>query len=178
MKINPNVALEPIEMAHANSMFRWMCNPEIAENIGLRQKPSLEKTRAWIEKACSDAATSAFAVMHDGAHVGNVVLDQVDAYLGSARFSIYIGEEAARGNGVAASASYLLMKFGFGERKLHKIWLTVHLTNYPAIHLYDKLGFRVEGVLRDEFWLNNRRTSVLRMGMLADDFDKLILDKS
>jgi hypothetical protein len=32
------------------------------------------------------------------------------------------------------------------------------------------LGFSVEGVLRDEFWLEGQRLNVFYMGMLAEEF--------
>src|SRR5687767_10789363 len=82
---SPAVRLEPVDLKHADKMFRWMQRPDVAGNVGLRRKPTLEKTRAWIERARSDDATRAFAIRSRGQHVGNAVLDLMDRHLGTAR---------------------------------------------------------------------------------------------
>jgi len=75
--------------------------------------------------------------------------------------------------GVATTAIYLTLKQVFLEEKLHKVWLTVHVRNTPAIIAYNKVGFVVEGVLRDDFWLENRRVNVLLMSLLGTEFQQI-----
>jgi len=61
-------------------------------------------------------------------------------------------------------------------RGLHKVWLTVHVRNSRAICAYARLGFEVEGVLRDGFLLAGERLAALYMGLLRDDFLALETD--
>ena len=173
LPIRPDVALAPLELEHAPKMFEWMCDPAVRENIGLRSDPSLERTAAWIENALRDDSIRAIAVLLAGRHVGNVVLDRIDRYLSTARFSIYIGEPSARGGGVGTSATYCAAEVGFRELGLYKIWLTVHCRNRAAIQAYKKVGFVQEGVLRGEFLLDGERLDALYMGLLKDDFEQL-----
>ena len=72
-------------MADADAMCRWMLDPAIASNIGLRSTPSMEKTRQWIQQATADETVAARAIEFNGRHVGNVVLDRIDRGLGTAR---------------------------------------------------------------------------------------------
>ena len=65
------------------------------------------------------------------------------------------------------------MAEGFAKYDLHKIWLTVHANNQDAIKTYLALRFKVEGVLRDEFWLENRRVDAYYMGILQPEFAEL-----
>jgi diamine N-acetyltransferase len=58
---------------------------------------------------------------------------------------------------------------------LHKVWLTVHSRNAPAIGAYVRLGFMLEGILRDEFWLAGQRLPALYMGLLREDFEQLVV---
>lgn len=143
--------------------------------MGLSREPSLERTEEWIANSILDAHIKAFAVLLDGQHVGNVVLDRIDTYLASARLSVYIGEPSARGAGIGLTAIFLLLSEGFDDLSLHKIWLTVHSRNIPAINTYFRLGFVLEGILRDEFWLEGERASVLYMGLLREDFKRLAI---
>ena len=161
-----NLELRPVEQAHAENMLRWMLDPEVAENVGLRATPTLERTREWIGKGDTDAC----AIIHDGHHVGNVVLDQFDMHLRTARISIYIGEPSARGRGIASAALEMAIARAIERHRLYRIWLTVHERNARAIALYAKVGFRHEGVLPGDFLLRGERVNAILMGMLSSEF--------
>jgi RimJ/RimL family protein N-acetyltransferase len=165
------VQLVPLAEGHAEASLRWVSDPEIAGAIGLEREPSEESTREFIERARTDDSIAAFAIIAGGEHVGNVVLDVINPRLGTARFSIYLGEAEARGRGVGRAAAEQVLEHAFGPLGLHKVWLTVHARNEPAIRAYEACGFRVEGTLRDEFILDGERLDVLRMGILAGEHD-------
>lgn len=174
IRLRPDVHITPLALEHAPNMYRWMCDPTISQNLGLRSEPSAERTEAWITTALQDSSINAYAVLLNGQHVGNVILDHVDTYLSSARLSVYIGEPSARQSGVGATGLYLTLQHGFAQMLLHKVWLTVHSRNFRAINTYSRLGFVLEGILRDEFWLDGQRMDALYMGLLSRDFEQLV----
>lgn len=159
----PTVVLEALELEHAEDMFRWVKDPEIARNVGIRGPVSLESTHDWIRKAHADDTRLAFAITRDGRHVGNVVLDQIDRTTGEARLSIYIGEPASRGRGIGRRAVRLALDEAFGPQDLERVWLIVHTGNAPAIAAYESAGFTMERLLPGEFLLDNRHVDALRM---------------
>ena len=173
LKLNHDVTLIKINQAHASNTFNWVKSVAVRQNIGLQTEPSLEKTIKWIEKTNKSQEIYAFAILSGGVHVGNVILDRADKYLSMARFSIYIGETNLYNVGIGSTATYKICKFGFEDLKLNKIWLTVHAKNFRAINSYIKVGFRLEGVLRDEFLLNNQRIDAFYMGQLHSDFTNI-----
>jgi RimJ/RimL family protein N-acetyltransferase len=99
-----------------------------------------------------------------------VVFDQLDPKAGTARLSVYIGYHGARSQGVGTTALYQALAKAFCDERLHKVWLTVHAENVAAIKVYAKLGFQVEGTLREAFVLRDRRLDALYMGLLAREF--------
>jgi RimJ/RimL family protein N-acetyltransferase len=173
MRVRRDVRLEPLGQCHAEDVYRWMTDPIISANIGLRTDPSLPKTREWIAKATQDPTIRAFAVLWNGVHVGNAVLDQIDAYLSKARFSIYIGEAHARASGIGTTGTFLILQVAFRELGLYKVWLTVHSRNDRAIKAYSRVGFQLEGILRGEFLLNGERLSVWYMSIVVEEFRKI-----
>lgn len=173
--LRADVTIGPLEIGYAPAMYRWMCDPEIRENLGLRNEASLERTQRWIEQALLAEEMQAYAILQADCHVGNVVIDRLDRYIGTGRLSVYVGEGSARGMGVGATGMYLAMARAFGELRLHKIWLTVHAQNYRAMRTYASLGFALEGILRDECWLRGERMDALYMGVLATDFERLVV---
>ena len=162
------VTLGPLTAANASAMLRWMRDPVVSKNLGLRSEPSEEKTAQWLERAESDPSIEARAILLDGEHVGNVVLDQIDTYLSKARLSIYIGEASARARGVGKAAVTLALELGFTHLGLHKVWLTVHVRNKAAIAAYEAVGFVVEGTHREEFLLDGERIDEAYMGALRN----------
>ncbi|MDX1963355.1 MAG: GNAT family protein [Pirellulales bacterium] len=168
----PQICLRPLTVAAAPAMLQWMRDPDVADNVGLRSEPSLEKTVAWIERTTADPDMAVWAITAAGAHVGNVILDRIDRHLGTARLSIYIGEPEARGKGIGQQAVRLAADQAFTVLNLNKVWLTVHQHNARAIAAYRRAGFLAEGLLREEFVLRGEKCHAVVMGLLRREFNR------
>ena len=48
VRCRTDVSLAPLGPEHAGAMFRWMSDPQVSRNIGLRSEPSPERTSRWI----------------------------------------------------------------------------------------------------------------------------------
>lgn len=83
-------------------------------------------------------------------------LSHIDKMNGNADVFIAIGDDNYRGKGFGTKAMQYLIKYGFTTLKLHKINSGVFSENAPAINLYKKLGFGVEGILKDEVYFAGR----------------------
>jgi len=173
IRLRADVTLGPILPECAERMFQWASDPEVSSNLGLQNAASMERTHQWIENAATDKSIHALAILLDGVHVGNVVLDLIDRRLSKARFSLYIGEPAARAKRVGLTGTYLALRVAFQELDLFKVWLTVHAQNTRAIRTYLNAGFRKEGLLRGEFLLGGERLDAWYMGILAGEFAAL-----
>ena len=57
------------------------------------------------------------------------------------------------------------MQYGIHGLKLKKIYLNTLDTNIKNIRLNEELGFRVEGILRNEIRVGQQVKDVLRMGL-------------
>jgi len=79
-----------------------------------------------------------------------------------------VGKRSCRGKGLGREATGLWIKYGFHSLGLHKIYLTTLDTNIRNIKLNESLGFRTEGVLRDECRFDNSYHDVLRMSLLEN----------
>ena len=90
---------------------------------------------------------------------------------GTALIYIGIGEEKHRGRGYAKEALKLTMEFGFEELNFHRIYLTVLEYNESAINLYERLGFKREGVYREFIHRDGRRYDMYLYGILRSEWD-------
>ena len=165
MNLRVDVQITPLSSEKAEQTLLWLKDPDISKNLGLRKLPTLENTIKWIEEAQQNSKTQAFAILDNHRHVGNVVLEDINNFISTARFHIFIGENNLRRSGIGRTATYLICRYAFENLELNKVWLVVHTKNFPAITTYAKLGFRLEGILREE-----ERIDVLYMGLLKTDF--------
>jgi hypothetical protein len=51
-----SVTLGPLRAAHAPAIVRWLRDPAVGANLGLRAQPTLARTRAFIADAAAAAA--------------------------------------------------------------------------------------------------------------------------
>ena len=81
-----------------------------------------------------------------------------------------IGEIEYRGQGYAEEATGLWAAFGFQALGLDKIYVSTLQTQIGNIKLNEKIGFVVEGLLKNEVLIDNVRHDVLRMGLSREQF--------
>lgn len=66
------------------------------------------------------------------------------------------------GRGYASEASSELIRFGFQELTLHRIWAKCHSENKASAKVMEKCGMQYEGTIREHIWLRDHyRTSLL-----------------
>jgi RimJ/RimL family protein N-acetyltransferase len=90
--------------------------------------------------------------------------------------NIYIGADLHkdfRGRGLAYESYCKFMPILFKELNLHKISLEVLETNTRAINLYKKLGFKIEGIKREEVLKNGVWVGSIIMSILKNEYEKL-----
>src|SRR5579863_10654195 len=100
-----------------------------------------------------------------GACVGEAVLNQWDAGNASCNFRILIGPDG-QDSGLGTEATRLIVGYGFERLGLHRISLEVYAFNPRARRVYEKAGFRAEGVLRESLryggqWIDATVMSIL-----------------
>ncbi|MFZ5519562.1 MAG: GNAT family N-acetyltransferase [Candidatus Zhuqueibacterota bacterium] len=79
-----------------------------------------------------------------------------------------IGESEFRGKGYAKEATELWIQYGISFLNLKKIYLNTLDTNIRNIRLNEELGFKVEGILRNECYFDSVYHDILKMGLLID----------
>lgn len=83
--------------------------------------------------------------------VGCIDLFDFDPLHRRAGIGILIGQEAARGRGLAADALRTVVDYGFDTLQLHQIYANIPKNNAASIALFEGAGFVQAGVRRD--WL-------------------------
>jgi diamine N-acetyltransferase len=98
-------------------------------------------------------------------------LGDIEHYHGRAKIGILLSPEH-RGKGFGYMAMENMIEVGFQQLRLNRIYLTTRGFNEQAIKLYRKLGFILEGTLRNHCFVNGQYHDTLFMGLLANEWRK------
>ena len=116
----------------------------------------------------------AICLKEDHKHIGLVSLTNIDRSNGVAQCSILIGEKSLWGKGLGTEAILLILHHGFYTLGLTRIEARQLLSNRASVRLFEKCGFRIEGVLRKAVFKDGRHRDLNQLSILREEFDKLL----
>ncbi len=165
------VTLTPLGSRHLERTRAWANDPELRRLLNRAAEVSEAEHQVWFADLASrkDRAYLAIALNGSGRHIGNVWLWAIDDVHGKAELRIVVGDGASRGRGAGTEAIALACRYGFGARDLHRIYAYVLAFNTPAIRSFEKAGFRVEGVLREDRLSEGRFVDAVLLARLRGD---------
>lgn len=78
-----------------------------------------------------------------------------------------------RGKGYGKEALRLLMDWAFGEAGAHRAWLDCKDYNDRALHVYESLGMKREGLLRDTIFVDGKYENLVVLAILEPEWREL-----
>lgn len=175
-----NILLRPTTFGDLEIFYEWERIPEVTEFFSIKDDQSMEDVvRKFI--ADDNPAFRQFTMVLNADSeagrpedkvIGRIVLGDIEDGWKAEVWRIYIGDLSERGKGYGKEAMEIVMRYCFDELKLERLYLD-HYTGNPASHLYLKLGFQYEGVLRKNCRKNGVLYDVHLMSILKDEYEKL-----
>jgi ribosomal-protein-alanine N-acetyltransferase len=168
------IALRDIKREDMKDKVRWFNDPQVNRTLILEENLDLGKTLKWFDEHINDESRHEFIVeSKQGDLIGITGLIHINRKHNTAECYCIIGEKAFWGKGVGTEAHALLFDWGFKNLNLHKIWADIRKENIAIIKIIERLGFKVEGTLREERLIEGKRMDVVRIGVLRDEFYQL-----
>jgi RimJ/RimL family protein N-acetyltransferase len=170
--VGERVRLVPPEAAlHLENALRWFNDPAVTTTLdfflGVSRKQE-EEFFARIESSRETDLSWAIVTLDDERHIGFIGLHQIDWKSRCAVGGIVLGEPDAWGRGYATDAVRIRLRFAFEQMGLHRI---EGRTINPAMRrVYEKCGYRHEGVARKKLWRGGRWRDVDLFAILDEDF--------
>lgn len=91
-------------------------------------------------------------------HIGNIKIDKINYNHRNCEYGIMMGDKSEWGKGYAKEASIAIINYAFEGLGLNKVNLGVIDSNNAAVKLYEKIGFVIEGVLKENFYERESNT--------------------
>lgn len=156
--VNP-VKIAPIQSEHVRLRLlteadlpltlAWRNRPEIRCWFFHSQEISWEQHLAWFAQYTANPHDFVFIIedLNTGQPVGQVALYYLDEQARRCEYGrLMMGEDAARGKGLAKQATLLLCKWGFERLGVDEIYLEVLENNLAARAVYTACGFELEDI--------------------------------
>lgn len=171
------VRLRPAEVKDAQHYYAWFNDQDVTNYLIADRYPvTLAQEEAFLREhsVMSYADGTIFSVeTKDGRHIGWTSFYRVLTEDRQAALAVTIGEKDRWSQGHGGDAVVTLLRFGFHEMNLHRVWLTTVEYNERAIACYKRCGFQVEARLRQDVYRHGRYWDFLQMGILQDEFNAL-----
>ena len=170
--IGSTIYLRPLERADAATLLPWVNDPAVTRHLLLHRPVNLKAEEEFIDHLYQSEQDVhlGIVVRRTGRLVGGCALHRIDAKNRSASLGIFIGAKNAWGRGHGTEALRLLVGYAFDTLNLNRVWLHVFEDNQRAIRCYEKVGFKHEGLLRQDYFRAGRYWNTVVMGILRGEW--------
>lgn len=148
----------------------WINNPENNQFLHYDLPLEYEKTCIWFEKNRGRTDRYDAVIQVNGTPVGLIGLLSIDRKNQKAEYYVSMGETRFKGHGVASKASELLLEYAFRDLKLEKVYLYTETGNKVAQKLFERVGFKKEGILKHDLLSRGRFVDRIAYGITKADY--------
>lgn len=168
-----DILLRMARESDLNDYFTFLQDPEVNRLTGSQKEFTRDEIIDWIRKISvinNDRVDLMIILKRTNELLGEVVLNEIDSINRSANIRIGIQGTQHRGKGYGTEAMILMLRYGFNTLNLHRIHLGVYTFNPRAIHVYEKIGFKREGLQRDALYMDGKFHDMITMAILEGEF--------
>jgi RimJ/RimL family protein N-acetyltransferase len=108
--------------------------------------------------------------IEDNEPVGQTALFRIDWIGRMAVFYIGIADKQNWSKGYGSEATELMVDYCFNTLNLNRIQLHVAIENEAAVKVYKRIGFKIEGTLREAMFHEGKYCDFYVMGIIRSDF--------
>mgnify|MGYP003112275450 CR=1 FL=1 len=165
--------LQSVKEHNIEQLRNWRNNPDLRKYFREYREISRPMQAAWFNKINNDNNQVNFEI-HDKESdkiIGHCGLYYISWVHRHAEFGIYIGDFNFRNGGYGSDALRTLVKYGFEDLNLNKIWCEVY-TNNSALGVYERLGFVREGTLRQSYFNEGKYWDSNVLSLLRSEYEQ------
>jgi RimJ/RimL family protein N-acetyltransferase len=173
------IRLRPIERLDLPRFVQWFSDPEVRRYLESYMGFSMDQEVAWYEAMMKRPmeehpfAVEAKQLGGKWLHIGNSGLMNVDWRVRSAEFGIVIGDRRFWNKGFGTDVTCTILRHAFATLNLNRVFLRVFSENKRAIRVYENVGFRQEGCMREADFREGAYTDIYLYSILRAEWEAL-----
>ena len=169
------ISLVPAAVGHAEALARL-----VRQNVdhlhaylpAVAKVAALAEARHYLEAAVERAAEGEILewyLFFDDELCGSIRVKDIDHHDRKAKIGYFLGYQFA-GRGFMTASVRAILDYCFNPLELNRIELRCASTNAPSMAVAARLGFTLEGTLRQDEWLNGAFVDLHVYGLLRAEF--------
>ncbi|MBD3214278.1 MAG: GNAT family N-acetyltransferase, partial [Candidatus Lokiarchaeota archaeon] len=168
-----HICLLPIKKSHLDLYVKWMNNPRVrrlARSTIPMKKEDIEKRFEEKNKRIKDSFY--FEIFHkrDKIPIGDCGFNHISWIDRRGNIGLGIGEPEYWNRGVASEAVGLLLKYGFEELNLFKIYADIFSPNIGSWKCAEKVGMKREAELKKHEYIEGKYFDSFIYSIFRDDW--------
>jgi len=170
--VGDRITLRPVAVGDVPALMEMLADPEGNRLTGTRATFTREQLERWYGTRGEQEDRIDFAVVENetGMYLGEVVLNELDVENRACGFRISLLGSRVFGRGFGTEATRLALAHAFDTVGVHRVELDVYAFNPRARHVYEKVGFVLEGTKREALWWDGEWIDAHVMAMLESDW--------
>ena len=177
MLFGERVRLRAMEKSDLSLCVKWINDPAVREGINIYFPFSMRREESWFEQVANQAPEETPMIIEiqekDGWFpIGTSAFVNYMARERNAEYGIFIGEKEYWHKGYGEEVTRLMLRFGFSDLNLQRIYLKAFDTNPRAIRCYENAGFVHEGRLRQAGFQNGKYIDLILMSVLFPEWQE------
>jgi [ribosomal protein S5]-alanine N-acetyltransferase len=166
------VRLRPPQAEEAAAMATWFEDLEVTRFIKLRNPPSVEAEKEFLERMARDPDAVFWAVEHDGKLVGGTSIVRIDWKDGHGTTGTLLGDKTAWGKGLARELMQLRAGYAFTQLPLRKLKSGYLEGNVASAKAQKAAGYREVGRWHGDKFIDGKWTDHVLTELMREDWAK------
>ena len=170
------IYLRLLSQADLKDRVEWINDEENIQTLLFDWPTSYEKTLKWYNNVLFDSAKLHFSIVDRETDelIGMTGLLNIDRINHHAQLYITIGNRKYRGRRLPDEVIPLVLQYGFSELELKKIYLYTLPANERGRHVYERNGFRLDGILRQQVYCRGQQQDLYVHSILKTEFEERV----
>ena len=148
----------------------WMNDKRINHQMFFDLPATVENTQKWFEHNIGNKNRVDFSFITNGSYVAMGGFTNIDHIANHAEFYVMVNPEM-HGKGIGGKVSYWMYNYAFVKLNLNKIYLYTNKDNVSAYKIYERAGFKLEGVLRQHKYKKGVLLDRRFYGLLREEWE-------
>lgn len=166
------VLLRAVEIEDMDFLRNMLNNKDIEHDvIGWSFPVSKYEQQLWYESQIKNKKNIRYIIEVEKESIGMATLTDIDWKNRKARQGIKL-LSGSRGKGYGTDSIKTVMKYAFEELQLNRLYASILEYNIASRKLFEKCGWKEEGVLRKSIFKNNKYNDEIMVGILKNEYEE------
>lgn len=165
-----NIKLEPLKEKYLPMVRAWRNDESIRQYMYTDHIITEKEHLNWFNKTVGEKGNKHFIFMVDDEPVGYVNIAHINLAFKRAYWGFYLNPFVKPHIATGLLMEFTAIEYAFGELKLRKLCCEVLANNPQVLNMHQKVGFEIEGCLKQHVTKKGEFLDVFTLGLLEHDW--------